>query len=459
MQKGGNMKKSGIAGFVCFGEVNTPYERLVQKAVTAENTLNGLGFDFTYGGLVIDEDDYSSADRAICRLKKEDLSCLIVCVAGWVPSHVVIRVTDPFRHLPILLWGLCGWRERGTIITTADQAGTSALRPAFEAMGYRFMYVYSTMDGGAPLEQTEAFVNASFALDQMRHARIGTMGYRDMLLYGTQFEGNSLRAALGVEVEPFEMLEMVQELEHLSDTEVKTWTDYVKNNWRMDRGAADQTVVMGVKYALAIGRKIEKRGWGAVTLLDVDGMKKLLHFPPAIIFMLLNKIYHVQVIPENDILGSVTQLMMAYATRQDAPYMEYYEFFSDHMLIGVPDFIPESMTDGPVTLTSTSFGQLDHSLLNVSRARTGYVTCSRLNYVRGEYRMHSFTGEAKLPSGWEECGWKAPAPQLPSLAIYPDSCTVETFSQRVGGQHTILSYGDQSRVIRSMCHLAGISLI
>ena len=36
----------------------------------------------------------------------------------------------------------------------------------------------------------------------MRYARIGTMGYRDMLLYGTQYEGYSLRGQLGVEVEP-----------------------------------------------------------------------------------------------------------------------------------------------------------------------------------------------------------------------------------------------------------------
>lgn len=45
-------------------------------------------------------------------------------------------------------------------------------------------------------------------------------GYRDMLLYGTQYEGNSMRGQLGVEVEPFEMLEMVREAEALSAQEV-----------------------------------------------------------------------------------------------------------------------------------------------------------------------------------------------------------------------------------------------
>ena len=41
------------------------------------------------------------------------------------------------------------------------------------------------------------------------------MGYRDMLLYGTQYEGNSMRGQLGVEVEPYEMLEMVRAIDTL----------------------------------------------------------------------------------------------------------------------------------------------------------------------------------------------------------------------------------------------------
>ena len=118
------------------------------------------------------------------------MDCLIVCVAGWVPTHAVIRVTDHFRHLPILLWGLCGWCENGKLVTTADQAGTTAIRPAFEAMHYRFKYIYSIIDKPEPVEKIEAFTNAH-AARKLRSSKIGTMGYRDMLLYGTQFEATA----------------------------------------------------------------------------------------------------------------------------------------------------------------------------------------------------------------------------------------------------------------------------
>ena len=73
--------------------------------------------------------------------------------------------------------------------------------------------------------------------------------------------------------------------------------------------------------------------------------------------------------------------------------------------------------------------------------------------------MHFYTGDAKKPPVWEECGWDAPAPQLPSLAIYPDSCTVEEFAQKVGGQHTIVSYGNHAELIRTMCRLADLDVL
>ena len=153
----------------------------------------------------------------------------------------------------------------------------------------------------------------------------------------------------------------------------------------------------GVRYALAIGKKVEERGYDAVTLLDVDGMKKLLGFPPAMVFMLLNRIYGVQVIPENDILGSATQLMMHFATEETVPYLEYYEFFKDYLLAGVPDFIPESAVDGPVSMLPAAFGLLNSSLLNVSEVKTGLCYCSRLLYRKGRYAMHFYTGNAKSP--------------------------------------------------------------
>ena len=256
-------------GFVCFGEVNTPVERLQMKHAEGLEVIRSLGYEVTDAGLVIDDPAYETADAAVGRLSGLDMSCLVLCVAGWIPTHAVIRVTDHFRHIPMLLWGLCGWKENGRIITTAEQAGTTALRPALEALGYSFKYVYNIIGKPYPLQKLDAYLTACCTRKALRSARVGTMGYRDMLLYGTQFEGNSMRGRIGVEVEPFEMLEMVRTLDTLDAAAVAELVSFVKENWVFKKPCDDSVIEKGVKYALAIAKKIDERGWEAITLIDV----------------------------------------------------------------------------------------------------------------------------------------------------------------------------------------------
>ena len=448
-----------LIGFVCFGEVNTPLEKLQEKHDEALKKLCETTEGVVDGGLVIDDPAYETADAAYAKLAGLDLSCLVVCVAGWIPTHAVIRVTDHFRHVPMILWGLCGWKENGRIITTAEQAGTTALRPAFEALEYTFKYVYNIIGKEWPMDKIGAYIAACNARYNLRSARVGTMGYRDMLLYGTQYEGNSMRGQIGVEVEPYEMLEMVRALDGLDAAAVAEGVAFVKNNWKFEKDCDDAIIEKGVKYALAIVKKIRERGWEAITLIDVDGMKKLEGFPPAMVFMLLEHYTDILTVPENDVMGAVTQQIMHYLSGQVVAYMEYYEFFEKSMLIGVPDYVPKSVTRGDVTVLPAAFGLLNTSVLNVSKVKTGYVTCARLVYLKGKYKMHVYTAEAKEPPAWNEYGWDDPAPQLPSLEVFPDSCTVEEFAQNVSCQHVILAYGNYVEALRDFCKMMDIELV
>ena len=45
-----------------------------------------------------------------------------------------------------MLWGLTGEYVEGRLVTTADQAGTTALRDTLDGLGFRFKYVYDTPD-------------------------------------------------------------------------------------------------------------------------------------------------------------------------------------------------------------------------------------------------------------------------------------------------------------------------
>ena len=162
---------------------------------------------------VCDDPAGETAQRAISELAGGTFDLLIACVAGWIPSYTIVRVLSEFRHLPIILWGLSGRIEGARLVTTAEQAGTTALRQTLEDLGFTFRYIPNFQDAAPRVDEIARFARAAAAARTLRTSKIGMMGYRDMNLYNTLHDGVSLRKQLGVEIEFFEMLEMVQRSE------------------------------------------------------------------------------------------------------------------------------------------------------------------------------------------------------------------------------------------------------
>jgi L-fucose isomerase-like protein len=149
--------------------------------------------------------------------------------------------------------------------------------------------------------------------------------------------------------------------------------------------------------------------------------------------------------------------MMNRLTGQLAGYLEFYEFFDNSVLAGVPDFVARDMVDGDTyTVLPAAFGQLSQGILNVSKVKTGTVTMSRLVYKNGKYTMQVILGNGKNPPKWEECGWDQPAPQLSALEI--EISDVEKFADNVACQHYIITYGDNRSAIASLCDILGIEV-
>ena len=444
-------------GFVGFGEVNTPVDVVIRKCRAAEEALHCEGLDLLSVYPIADDYEETQVRQAVAKLSAEPIDALVVCVAGWIPTHAVVKVTEHFRHLPMVLWGLCGWYEGDRLVTTADQAGTSGLRATFEGFGYTFTYIYDIVGRQTKSTGVAAYCRAASAALALRTAKVGMAGYRDMNLYGTLYDGTSLKRTTGVEIETFEMLEMQQRYEKIPEEEKRKIVEERIKRWHFLKPASDTAMMKAAGYYLAVKQIAEERGYRAISLKDVDGMKKLCGFPPAPIFMLLSEDGYTT-IPENDSLGAVTQLMMNELTGQLAGYLEFYEFFENSVLAGVPDFVAADMVDGDAyTVLPAAFGLLDQGILNVSKVKTGTVTMSRLVYKNGKYLMHVLLGEGRTPPKWEECGWDQPAPQLSALEIgLPD---VERFAQNVACQHYIITYGDNRTQLRNLCALLGIEVV
>lgn len=119
------------------------------------------------------------------------------------------------------------------------------------------------------------FVIAASAAEKLRGVKIGHMGYRDMNLYGTMFDGPSLKRVVGTEIETFEMLGIYQRYQHVADEEKQAVIDSAISKWKFLKEAKPEGLKMAADYYLALESLIDERGYEAVSLKDVDGMKKL----------------------------------------------------------------------------------------------------------------------------------------------------------------------------------------
>ncbi len=207
-------------GFVGFGEINTPVDVVIRKCAAAAAALEGEGIELVKVYPVADDPEEKQIGEALEALGKERFDALVLCIAGWIPTHAVVKITEHYRELPMVLWGLCGWYEDGRLVTTADQAGTAGLRATFEGLGYRFRYVYDIIGMKTRSAEVASFCSAAVAAGELLSEKIGMAGYRDMNLYGTLYDGLSLKKQTGVEIETFELLEVEQRYRALDPADV-----------------------------------------------------------------------------------------------------------------------------------------------------------------------------------------------------------------------------------------------
>ena len=189
------------------------------------------------------------------------------------------------------------------------------------------------------------YCRAAVAAKQLLCDKVGMAGYRDMNLYGTLYDGMSLKKTTGVEIETFEMLEIQQRYDAIGEDAKKEIVNNRILKWNFLKPANEDAMMKAAGYYLAVKAIADERNYKAISLKDVDGMKKLCGFPPAPIFMLLSDVAGVSTVPENDCMGNVTQLMIRYLTGQCGAYLEFYEFFEDSVVFV---HIAESFSEGGI---------------------------------------------------------------------------------------------------------------
>jgi L-fucose isomerase-like protein len=448
------MANSTRVGFASFGFYGYPREVIASRAHEAADAVRALGVEVVETEPLTGFDDVR---RGLAQLACQDLDAIIACVIAWTETPVIVGLLRDYLHLPILLWGRGGYTVNGRLVSPAAQAGTAAARDTLESLGARFLYLYDYPDSPMRLDKVNDFCIAARAVRTLGHARMGMMGYADMGLYSLMFDGLDLRKKIGIEVESFDMLEIDQAMSRMAPERVAGTLAEWKRDWTLEQPVPDPMLERVARLTLALGDKIDERGYLAMSTKCVYGVTKYMGCTACMAQSMLGDRTHF--VCENDVPGMITQTMLGLLTGQSTTFMEMYEYFPDRLLTGVCGFVPKSfIEDGKVRVRGHTWGGSSGGLVNTAQVKTGRVTLARLSPRGDPYRMHIVTGEAVKPRPWEELGWAPPAPYFPSMEVLPDG-GVEEFAQKALAQHYAVVYGDHRTKLEELCHLLDIRVI
>ena len=414
----------------------------------------GLGAEVVEADILTRLDD---VPRGLAQLAGHEYDVIVACVIAWTETPVVIGVLRDYLHIPILLWSWGGYSQEGQLVSLGSAAGATACISALQHLGAKYTYVYDYPDAPMNVAKVLRFCRAAKAVNILAHARMGMMGYADMGLYGLMFDGLDVRKRIGVEVESYDMLEIDQAVARLPRPRVTTLVEQWHKDWQFEAPVGEATLERVAGLTLALGDKIEERGYLAMSTKCVYGVTKYMGCTACMPQSMLGDRVHF--VCENDAPGMITQTMMGLMSGKSSTFMELYEIFPDRLLVGVCGFVPTSFTkDGKPSVREYGWGGLTGGMVNTGQMKTGRVTLARLS-LRGErYRMHILTGEGFAPRPWEESGWAPPAPRFPSLEIVLDT-SVDDFAGKALAQHYGMVYGDHRQGLEDLCRLLDIEVI
>jgi L-fucose isomerase-like protein len=445
------------AGYVSLGTEFYVPERLRAITADAEMQLRAAGIDLVRTDPVF---ALGQEDRAIRELRAQPWDFLIVNVINWIDPRAATRILYEFRGEPVVLYSKGGFTEGDTLISPAAGAGSTALRYPMERWGMKFTYLFNGHDQPMDVQGILKFGRAARAMKKLRGARVGILGFNDMGLYTTGFNVTTLRGAIGVEVESFDMLQLERRMNAIEDKVVKDEAARISADWEYPLGKPPvETIEKSIRLYLATVEICREKNFSAVSYKCVEGLPAhmgVVHSVPSALVATAGYPY----VDEDDVGTMVAELMLKYISGETPTFIEHYEHHPEWILLGVDGFLPMQLMRGKPMVKSISTVLLQ-GLVFCSKMKTGRMTLACLSEDlpsagSSAYRMHIATGEGKEPPQWVEMG--VPLPSWPSVKFIPDS-TVRSILNHVQSQHFAAVFGDYGDEMVELCRLMDIRVI
>ena len=414
--------------------------------------------------VIFEEDvtDYASARKISLKVKDNDIDCLVAIVASWTESRCIFENLQYFLHIPILLWSTTGIIDgKGVLNSPAPIGGTA---PIVADLRYftnvRFKFIRDSHEKGIAIREALDYINSCGFLRSLKNKRIGILGLGISHTYTFNFDSISIEKVFGIQVEEFDILEIVNLIRSYTEKDVQREMTLFKESFDLAIGIDDTTLLSTVKVYKALREVIETYSFDAL-MLNCFQFGEVFGTTLCLPFTLLG-----EVVPckgGTDVMAAVTQLILRGLSGEITTYLEIFEQLgSRRLLMSSCGYAPKSLCiDDIIRCGQGKWGDANlPGIKNCSLMKEGPITLARLSYTGRGFIMHLARGNATKPRPFRELDmqWNdiEDMPCTPGLELELVTSQADHFLNNVVSSHYDIVYGDCIDRIISFCELADI---
>lgn len=248
--------------------------KLIEQETIIEN-VKKIG-DVVYTGITYDRQD---VDKAISTFFNEKVDCVVASYLSWAEDFAWIRFLRNMPEVPMLLASFV--REGVYVTDTNDEdqfmdfLSAGSLVGVQEASGdfARFARpmrdtILGTMD--VVMAKIKEFAAAAKTRSVLRDSVIGLLACYNEAMWSTYVDPYNIFQKVGPEIHFLSVAEVCDEIEKITDDELKAVTDQIKKDFKFYPNVDYEKFDASVKASIAVEKLSAQYGLDLTVLNDID---------------------------------------------------------------------------------------------------------------------------------------------------------------------------------------------
>jgi L-fucose isomerase-like protein len=438
--------KKPIVGFMVTAAEHFPYDQPNDLNGRARQALEKLDLTLApFDHLVVNP---PSALAAAALFKDAGVDLLISLVGSFTWDNMPVRVAQEL-NVPILLWGVPEPPMMGGRLEANSLVGVTMNAAALKRMGFQYKFVYGFPEDPAAMVEIERTVRVISAIKRLRHTRLGIIGGRPPGFYGSTYDELRLRKALGVEIIPIEVSEVLAAYDRVPQAQEAEAAERI-TGMGTRVSADDQDVRQIARLYSAMHSFAEQDDLSGIAVKCWPELKDRFLNPCVVNGMMIDD--GVMVGCETDVHGTISQLIQHFLNHSPTFFADLVTFdeAENTALLWHCGAAAASLAArrDAIALEKHSIGTGSATL--EFPLREGRITVSRLGPIGESYRLLILTGQAV------STGMLLRGNNLLMRTDLPVRQVVERIIERGIEHHYSATYGDLRKDLVEFCNWTGI---